>query len=244
MKKRLQKTILGLLLLGTSSLFADTVYFNNGAVLKGTITEQNTNTLSINVNGINTTYGMRDIARIENSQVSAPPPPPPPPPAVDNVSAIPSGTVLHLVTAEQITTRTHKEGHQFRMALESDLYVGSTLVAKRNSEVYAVVTSSKQAGRLAGKSSLEVTLRSLVIEGKRTPIQTQTLNILTQHNQARNTTGQVARGAAIGGLVNGSKGARNGAKFGAGAAVLTRGQAAGVPAGTLLDFRLTSNVSL
>lgn len=243
MKNILQKTILGLITLGGLSLFADTIYFNNGAVLKGVITEQNTNTLSINVDGINTTYGMRDIERIENSNVSAPPPPPPPP-AVKNVSAIPSGTVLHLITAEQISTRTHKEGHQFRMALESDLYVGNTLIAKRNSEVYAVVTSSSQAGRLIGQSSLEVTLRALVIKGKRVPIQTQVVNILSQHNQVRNTTGQLARGAAIGGLVNGSKGAKNGAKFGAGAAILTRGQAAGVPAGTLLDFRLTQEISL
>ena len=35
-----------------------------------------------------------------------------------------------------------------------------------------------------------------------------------------------------------------GAKVGLGAAVLTRGQATGVPSGTMLDFRLSSDVKI
>ncbi|MEA1920515.1 MAG: hypothetical protein U9N52_11790 [Campylobacterota bacterium] len=239
----IKRALFTLLALGMLSLFADTIYFNNGAVLKGTITEQNSNTITIIVDGVNTTYGMRDVNRIENSHVS-PPPPPPPPAQQSKPTAIASGTTLHLITTESISTRSHKEGHQFKMQLESDLYVNSSLVAKRGSEVYAVISSSKQAGRLAGNSSLHVTLRALIIEGKRVPIQSQSLNILTQHNQVRNTASQVGRAAAIGALVDGKSGARTGAKVGTGAAILTRGQAAGVPAGTLLDFILTSNVNL
>lgn len=196
MFKEIRKSFVVSLILGASSLLADTVYFNNGAVLKGVISEQNTNTITIMVNGINTTYGMRDVSRIENSQVSPPPPPPVSSQESITPSFIPAGTMLHLVTAETISTRSHTSGSQFKMLLESDLYIGTTLIAKRGSEVYGVVTSSKQAGRLVGQSSIEVTLRALVINGKRTPIQTQTLNILTQHNQVRNTTGKVARGGS------------------------------------------------
>lgn len=239
------KSLLIISLMNSIALFGDTVYFNNGAVLKGVISEQNTNTITIMVDGINTTYGMRDISRIENSHVSPPPPPPPVSSQESQTpSFIPAGTMLHLITAETISTRSHASGSQFKMLLESDLYVGTTLITKRGSEVYGVVTSSKQAGRLVGQSSIEVTLRALVINGKRTPVQTQTLNILTQHNQVRNTTGKVARGAAIGALANGSSGARTGAKIGAGAAVLTRSQAAGVSSGTLLDFQIVSDAKL
>lgn len=246
MFKEIRKPFVVSLVVGVSSLLADTVYFNNGAVLEGVISEQNTNTITIMVDGINTTYGMRDVSRIENSHVSPPPPPPPPVSSKESPtpSFIPAGTVLHLITTEAISTRSHTSGSQFKMLLESDLYVGSTLIAKRGSEVYGVVTSSKQAGRLAGQSSIEVTLRALVINAKRTPIQTQTLNILTQHNQVRNTTGKVARGAAIGALANGNSGARTGAKVGVGAAVLTRSQAAGVSSGTLLDFQIVSDTKL
>lgn len=244
MFKEIRKSFVVSLVLGVSSLLADTVYFNNGAVLKGVISEQNTNTITIIVDGASTTYGMRDVSRIENSHVSPPPPPPVSSQESQTPTFIPAGTMLHLITTETISTRSHTSGSQFKMLLESDLYVGSTLITKRGSEVYGVVTSSKQAGRLVGQSSIEVTLRALVINGKRTPIQTQTLNILTQHNQVRNTTGKVARGAAIGALANGSSGARTGAKVGAGAAVLTRSQAAGVSSGTLLDFQIVSDAKL
>lgn len=236
------RSLLAASLMSSITLFGDTIYFNNGAQLTGIITEQNSITLTINIDGSSTTYGMRDIERIENSNVSAPPPPPPP--VVQNTDIITVGTVLHVVTTETVSTQSHKNGHQFRMQLESDLHVNDRLVAARGSDVYAKVISSTQAGRLAGKSSLIVTLSALMINGKRTSITSNELNILTQHNQARNTAGLVARGAAVGALANNSKGAKVGARVGAGAAVLTRGQAAGVGSGTLLDFRLTTDVKL
>jgi len=228
------------------SLFSGTIYFNNGAVLEGDIIGQNEKSVTIVVKGQKTTYGMKDITKVENEAFAPPPPPPPAPLKTDtkSVDTIPSGTVLHLVTTEPITTRTHTQGSQFKMALESDLYVGGNVVARKGSIVYAVVTSAQQAGRLVGKSSLVVTLQSLEVNGRRIPIQTQSLNILTLHGQARDTVGKTVRAAAIGGLINGKSGARNGAKVGVGAAVLTRGQAAGVNAGTLLDFALTADAKL
>lgn len=42
----------------------------------------------------------------------------------------------------------------------------------------------------------------------------------------------------IGGLVDGSDGARTGAKVGAGAAILTKGEQINIPAGTIMETRL------
>ena len=46
--------------------------------------------------------------------------------------------------------------------------------------------------------------------------------------------------AAVGGLANGSKGAKNAAKVGLGASLLTSGNSINIPAGTLLEFQLAA----
>ncbi len=61
---------------------------------------------------------------------------------------------------------------------------------------------------------------------------------------AKKSAGQVARWTAIGGLSDGSSGARTGAKVGLGAAILTGGNQAEIPAGTLLEFTLTEALVL
>jgi hypothetical protein len=55
---------------------------------------------------------------------------------------------------------------------------------------------------------------------------------------------KVAKGAAVGALADGSKGAETGAKIGLGVAILAGGRHAGVAAGTLLEFRLAEPFSL
>jgi len=69
----LKKSIL-LSLLATLAL-ADKVEFNNGALLEGTVTTQNTETLSINVAVTVTTYAQSDITKVEISDKVVSPPP-------------------------------------------------------------------------------------------------------------------------------------------------------------------------
>lgn len=52
------------------------------------------------------------------------------------------------------------------------------------------------------------------------------------------------RWAVVGGLSDGSSGARRGAKVGVGAAVLSGANQAEIPAGTLLEFTLIENLQL
>ena len=241
----IKKLAVSILMLSVCS--ADTIYFNNGAELEGTISERNTQTVTINVNGTNTTYAMRDIKNIVVLEISAPPPPPPPSPAVQEESlyiTVPAGTVIHTVMSTTLSTQQHKAGHQFKMVLENDIVYKGVVVATRGSDVYGVVTESKQAGRIAGKSNMIIELTALSIDNQRVLIHTNKINAMTEGSQAGNTTGKVARGATIGALANGKSGARTGAKVGAGAAVLTRGQATGVPSGMMLDFRLASDVKI
>ncbi len=59
-------------------------------------------------------------------------------------------------------------------------------------------------------------------------------------NSAKTSVGRTARAAAIGGLVDGSDGAKTGAKVGGGAAILTKGNDIQVPKGELIEFILSA----
>jgi hypothetical protein len=63
-------------------------------------------------------------------------------------------------------------------------------------------------------------------------------------NAAGDTLGRTARTAAIGGLINGTDGAKTGAKVGVGASLLTRNSDIKIEAGTLLDFALNKPIIL
>ncbi len=237
------KSLLALSIVASLS-FGDTIYFKNGAVIDGQISKKNDNTVTINSDGNSATYSMNDIKSIETIKVS------PPPPAVSSPSisthnsevVVPANTVIHVVMTTTLSTKQHRKGHQFKAVLDNDLTVSGTVVAPKGSDVYGEVTDAKQAGRIAGKSSMVIRLTALSIDNKRVTIRTNSINAMNAAGQGKNTAGKLVRGAAIGGLAKGSKGAKNGLKVGAGAAVLTKGTPTGVPTGTLLDFTLTSQL--
>lgn len=198
----------------------------------------------MSINDKETTYAKNDIKKIKiDAPISAPPPPPKvkSSPKMSTESIIKVGTIIHVKTSTQIDTNSHQEEHQFTMNLDSDIAdeQGNTLV-KKGSDIYGVVVSLQQARRLVGESKMIITLSAISVNSQRISIKTNSINILTPHKQGKDTGGKVLRGAAIGALVNG----RNGAKVGLGAAILTRGRATGVPAGTLLDFTTAMEVSL
>ena len=225
-------------------LQADTITFHNGAIVDGKISQTNKQTATITVNGVSTTYSMSDIKNIQT--ISAPPPPPV---SKEVVNATPItleyGSKIYVKTTTAIDSSKHKRGYQFSMLLESDLVSkDNRIFAKKGSTIYGSVVDSKQAGRLVGKSEMIITLTSISIGSKHIAIKTQNINLLAAKSQGRDTAGKMLRGAAIGALVNGSDGAKDGAKVGAGLAVLTRGKSTGVPAGTLINFSLSSSVTL
>ena len=228
-----------------SVLYADTIYFKNGATVKGDIASQNDQTVSIKVGEKTTVYAMKDISKVEKAAaVSAPPPAPVAAPPSSGGTVIAAGTVLHVSMTQTLSTQTHKNGNKFKARLENDLVSGGKTIAPKGSDVYGVVVDSKQAGRLVGSSSMIIELTAISVNGKQVAISTNKINAVTEKKQGRDTLGKTARAAAIGGLIDGSDGAKTGAKVGVGLAVLTKGGAAGINAGTLLDFTITTNVKI
>jgi len=157
----------------------------------------------------------------------------------DKSVTVPTGTRLVVRTNGSINSKQHKAGHKFTSRLEADLVVNGTVVAKRGSMIYGVVNEAKRSGRLAGRSSVELKFTDIMIDNQMMPISTSGVKAVTE-GTAKNTVGATARAAAIGGLINGSKGARDGAKVGAGVSILTSGNQVNIPSGTMLEFQLTA----
>lgn len=150
---------------------------------------------------------------------------------------VPAGTHLMVNLDSAIDSRQHKAGHKFTATLEGDIVANNTVVAPRGSKVYGQLTATKKSGRLAGRSEMQITLTQILINNQLKPIVTSGVKAVTD-STAKKTAGTVARGAVIGALADGKKGARTGAKIGAGVSVLTSGNQINIPAGTLLDFTL------
>ena len=163
--------------------------------------------------------------------------------AVDESLVLPAGTQLTLAIQTGLDTARHSKGFKFKSILEANLVSGNKVVAPKGSVVYGTVVESKKAGRLVGKSSMLITFTDVMLNNKLHPIQTSSISITTGRTGA-SSVGRTARAAAIGGLGDGSKGAKTGAKIGLGVAILSKGDQVSVPSGTLFDIKLEQSLTI
>ena len=158
-------------------------------------------------------------------------------------AAAPAGTRLVIRMVDSIDSKKHKAGHKFRGQLEGALVVDGVTLAPRGTMLYGTITTSQQSGRAAGTSTLAMEFTDIMIDDQLYPIATEGLAAQTG-GEGKKTVGRTARAAAIGGLVDGSSGAKTGAKVGVGASLLTGGESINVPAGTLLETALRTPLTL
>jgi len=150
---------------------------------------------------------------------------------------VPAGTRLVIRTTEDVDTRKHGAGHRFRAQLEGAIVVDGVTLAPRGSFIHGVIAAASQGGRVAGSADLTMEFTDIMIDDVLFPIATTAIQAQTD-NEAGRTLGRTARAAAIGGLIDGSKGARTGAKVGLGVSILTSGSSINVPRGTMLETTL------
>jgi len=181
--------------------------------------------------------------------VTHPPPPPPPQPKVYTISA---GTPISVTTMDAVDTKHTKTENEFEGTLASPIAVDGHTLAKPGATVIGVVTNADQGGRAKGKASLTLTLsRVLLASGSYLKIRTNTVTQVAKSGTKKNVTrtGLMAGGGAvIGAIAGGGKGAAIGAGIGAGAGVATnlatRGPAAEIPAGSVLNFSTTQTATV
>jgi len=184
-------------------------------------------------------------------QFSAPPPPPPPtpPPAPAPAPAVAAGAVT-LAAGTVLTVRMDTQvssqdagGKKFSGKLVADLSDGRTAAAKAGATVLGQVGQSKQAGRLAGKSELDISLVSLDVSGTLVPIMTTNF-AETGKSSFRKTARNATAGAVIGNQVADDNGGGKGAAVGVGVSLIRKGDSVTVPPGAILEFRLTQPVTI
>jgi hypothetical protein len=243
MSKIIYGLMLSLLLL-CSAVWADTLELVNGKKIEGTFVGRSNGKIKFEIDGITTTYDEKDVKNIAFGSSQEKTKKPTEAASTGKSSAptgsvtVPKGTRFMVRTKEPLDSSRHKAGHKFTAMLEADLAVDGTVVAPRGSTVYGELTGAQRARRLVGKSKLTITFTGLMINNQIRPIRTGEIQAVAESGSGKNTVGKTARGAAIGGLIDGKDGARTGAKVGLGAAILTRGAKINIPANTLLEVPL------
>jgi hypothetical protein len=240
----MKKLIVGLgttiAILLTAMAAADTLELADGSMIEGDFVGSSNGVIMFNVGGDIEAYQENEVVGIflsegvEAAQEMA---------ADPNTITVPAGTRLVIRMADTVDTRKHKAGHKFRGQLEGAMVVNGVTVAPRGTMLYGVIVDAKKSGRAAGSSSLTMEFTDIMIDDQLFPIATEALSAQTG-GEGKRTVGRTARAAAIGGLIDGSSGARTGAKVGAGASLLTAGESINVPAGTLLETALRVPLTL
>mgnify|MGYP000592630128 CR=1 FL=1 len=250
----MNKLLIAILL--TSTFFssinavADVLVLKDGQTLNGTLVSRNAEGVVFDIGGQQLKFDSSNVQSISFgdsapalSSAQAPSSQTVPVQSADNASAVvPVGTRVVVKTSTSIDSRKHKEGHKFTVRLEADLVANNVVIAPRGSTLYGVIAQAKSSGRALGKSSLEITFTDIMLNNQMKPITTSSVKAVTE-STTKSTVGKSARFAAIGGLANGSKGAKDGAKIGLGVSLLTKGNSINIPAGTLLEFQLAAPLS-
>lgn len=156
---------------------------------------------------------------------------------------IPAGTSFTIRTVDILNSGNLGKGNKFTAELEADIVIDGMAIGQQGDRVYGEVVDVNKARRIAGKAFIDVALTGIRMDGEIISIQTPVLKLTTESTGKR-SAGQAVRGAAIGGLIDGSDGAKTGAKVGVGMAILSPGAQVNVPKGTLLDFQFKSRVKL
>ena len=175
----------------------------------------------------------------------------PAPVATGDRVSIPTGTRLTIRTIDSIDSDRNHVGDKFAATLDQPLYVNDVLVVPKGADVYGRLEEAKEAGHLAGKSQLRLSLTGIVVNGQTYALSTGDYELSGKSrtgNTAKKVGGGAAVGALIGAVVGGGKGAAIGAGVGAGAGtavqVATHGEQVHVPSETLLEFALDQPVTI
>ena len=177
---------------------------------------------------------------------NAPAAPPPPPPIV-----VPAGTVLTVRLETAVSSKKSNEGDPFEATVAEPVVVGEKVVIPKGASASGVVTQAHAAGKFKGGAKLDLTLKSLTVNGLPYDVQTSAVAEATKGKGKRSAGfigGGAAGGALLGALAGGGKGAAIGGMLGAGGgaagAAFTGNRDISLPVETLLTFKLGQDLSV
>jgi hypothetical protein len=171
----------------------------------------------------------------------------------DNVNnpgiAVPAGALIQVRMIDGISSDQNYAGQTFRGSLGAPVIIHGRTVFPRGAIAYVRLARVESAGKVKGRSELDVQLVSIESYGRNYPVQSNVINFRGP-SQGKKTGKSAGIGAAVGGglglLFGGGKGAAIGAGLGAGTGVATRAVEGGKPvyvgSESLVNFRLTRSV--
>ncbi len=167
--------------------------------------------------------------------------------AQDKVT-VPTGTRLLIRMTTSVDSSRNRVGSIFTAELQTNLAVGSEVLAPAGTVVHGRLGSVTGAGRAVGRSDLQLELTDIVINGTAFPIVSSDYSV-EGSRAAPETVGRTLRGVGLGaatGAFSGraGRGAGMGATAAAAASVMGRGEQVSIPRGTILEFRLQEPASL
>lgn len=160
-----------------------------------------------------------------------------------------AGTPLRIRTTNSLSTKTVEAGERFTASLEEALVEGDTVIAAKGSTVTGKVVDSDPGGKVKGTAHLAITLTELHTTSGVMAISTSSVGREAASTKKKDATKigiGAGIGAAIGAIAGGGKGAAIGTAAGAGAGtgmvLATKGDAAVIPAESVLTFTLKEPV--
>lgn len=169
----------------------------------------------------------------------------------NNAPQIPAGIELTVRLIDPVDSETDRLGQTYRASLDQPVVVNGQTVIPRGADAVATLIDAQKSGKIQGRTSLTLDLKTLSFNGRQYDITTTGVSQESGSRGARSAKvigGTAAVGAIIGALAGGGKGAAigagSGAAVGTAAQVITSGQKVKVPAETRLSFTLQNPVNL
>ena len=247
MKTKFQTLIIATMLSCALAASADVLELKNGTVLNGKFAGGGPNAINFETSaGMQVINPAQAVALTFTARTAAAPVAAVTPaaagasaPPIGNMTTLPAGTTLLVRLMDPVSSQ-NPAGTKFSARLEYDLMAGNAVAAKAGTVVYGQIASSTQARRAVGKSTLDLRLVQIAAGGTPVPIMT------SGYQQAgEESIRKAARGAAAGAAVGAIAGdAGKGAAIGATAGALKKGETVTITPGTLLEFTLTSPVTI
>ncbi|MBV9613287.1 MAG: BON domain-containing protein [Acidobacteriaceae bacterium] len=198
---------------------------------------------------------------VSSAPAGSPPAPAstPPPITAEPASAPPQPVAITVPAGERISVRTidsidsqhNVTGQVFRGTLYAPVVVRGRVVVHAGAPVSLLLAEARGAGRIKGRSELEVRLSAIDYHGRSYPVDS---SAYVEEGKARGKQTAVrtgigaAAGAIIGAIAGGGKGAAIGSAAGGGAGfgvdAFTHGQQVRIPSESVLTFRLETPVTL
>lgn len=133
-----------ILLLISNALSADVINLKDGTILEGELVGRNNGIVMFRVNGEIRAFPEDDIVALVMEDQSSPAPTTAVQNVVvDRVFTVPAGTRLVISMLEDVDSRRHEVGHQFRAQLESALVVEGVTVARRGTVLHGTILETE-----------------------------------------------------------------------------------------------------